>query len=252
MTDELSYVYAVGHRIPHEVVVDLRGIGDHLVRLVEDGDLGAVVGSVPVADFSAERIDARLQDLAWITETARAHHRVVDAVGARAVVAPFALATVYLDDGRVGQVLRERHGGFTAVLDRLRGRSEWGVKAWAAPAATPAHSAGARAPSGAEYLRRRRAALRESERENDAAHDAAEALHATAASGADAARRHRLHEPALSGRSEPMVLNGAYLVDGDRVTGWRAAVEGAAAGSGLAVEVTGPWVPYSFVDRDAR
>lgn len=92
----------------------------------------------------------------------------------------------------------------------------------------------------------------ESERDTDAAFDAAETLHATAAEGSDAVRRHRLHEPALSGRSEPMVLNGAYLVELGRVDAWRAAIEDASARSGLAVEVTGPWVPYSFVDQDAR
>ncbi|MDQ4117262.1 MAG: GvpL/GvpF family gas vesicle protein [Actinomycetota bacterium] len=250
MGDELSYVYAVGVRVPHGVVADLRGIGDRPVRLVEDGDVAAVVGSVPAAEFSAEQIDARLQDLEWITDTARAHHRVVDAVGAHAVVAPFALATVYLDDHRVEQVLQERRDSFAAVLDRLRGRAEWGLKAWAP--SPPSRSGTGRAASGTEYLRRRRTALRESERATDAAFDAAETLHAAAAEGSDAARRHRLHEPALSGRSEPMVLNGAYLVEIDRVDRWRAAVEEAASASGLAVEVTGPWVPYSFVDQDAR
>jgi hypothetical protein len=234
------------------VVTDLRGIGDHPVRLVEDGDgagVVAVVGSVPAAEFSAEEIDARLQDLEWITATARAHHRVVDGVGAHAVVAPFALATVYLDDHRVEQVLRDQRDSFTAVLERLRGRSEWGLKAWAPSA--PSRSGTGRAASGTEYLRRRRSALRETERDTDAAFEAAETLHATAAEGSDAARRHRLHEPALSGRSEPMVLNGAYLVETERADGWRVAVDEAASVSGLAVEVTGPWVPYSFVDRDA-
>ncbi|TCK21592.1 GvpL/GvpF family gas vesicle protein [Pseudonocardia endophytica] len=250
MGDELSYVYAVGVRIPRGVVADLRGIGDHPVRLVEDGGIAAVVGSVPADEFTAEQIEERLQDLAWISETARAHHRVVDVVGAQAVVAPFALATVYRDDARVEQILRERAGAFAAVLDRLRGRAEWGVKAWAGSA--PQRSEGGRASSGAEYLRRRRAVLRESERETDVAFDAAEKLHGTAAGGADAARRHRLHEPALSGRSEPMVLNGAYLVHTGHVDRWRAAVEEAGERSGLSVEVTGPWVPYSFVDEGSR
>ncbi len=251
MQDELSYVYAVGLQVPRGVVGDLRGIGDHPVRLVEAGDLGAVVGSVPASDFAAEEIEARLQDLAWITETARAHHHIVDAVGAHAVVAPFALATVYLDDQRVEQVLRDRNDTFVAVLERLRGRAEWGLKAWAPSTPSPRTPTG-RSSTGTEYLLRRKAAVRETERATDVAYDAAEALHATAAGGSDAARRHRLHEPALSGRPEPMVLNGAYLVDTERTADWRSAVEDAATRSGLAVEVTGPWVPYSFVDREPQ
>ena len=56
----------------------------------------------------------------------------------------------------------------------------------------------------------------------------------------------------LSGHEGEMLLNGAYLVDADRVDGLRALVaelEEHHARSGRGIELTGPWPPYNFVPR---
>ncbi|GAA4968227.1 GvpL/GvpF family gas vesicle protein [Pseudonocardia tropica] len=245
---DLTYVYAVGDAAPPDLA-GLTGIGGRPVHAVTGGDaLWAATGTVPESDFGEDALTARLEDLTWLATTAREHHAVVDALGARTVVAPLALATVYRDDERVRAVLTERHTAFAEVLDRLRGRTEWGVKAYATT--QPERRDAGRASSGAEYLRRRRRELDRVAGDDDAAHAAAQRLHEAAARAAVTTRRHRLHAPALTGRTEPMVLNGAYLVDdADRDT-WRAAVTGAADGAGLTVEVTGPWVPYSFVGEE--
>ena len=64
----------------------------------------------------------------------------------------------------------------------------------------------------------------------------------------------RLHPPQsaqLSGRSESMVLNAAYLLDDDRAAGFAAAVEALSdRHPRLRLELTGPWPPYSFTAQD--
>lgn len=238
----LAYVYAVTRREPPGLDT-LTGVLDAPVRAVSGAGLHAVVSPVPAAEFAQDRIDDRLQDLDWLTSTARAHHRVVDQIGRATDVAPLALATVFTDDDRVRAALAERRAGFEAVLDRVHGRAEWGVKAWAPQPAAAAP--GDRPTSGAEYLRRRRAAVGAAEAYTEEAFRAAEELHDAVATSSVDARRHRVHDPALTGRTEQMVLNAAYLVDAAGTDGWRRTVE-AAATSALVVEVTGPWVPYSF------
>jgi hypothetical protein len=48
-----------------------------------------------------------------------------------------------------------------------------------------------------------------------------------------------------------MVLNGIYLLDADRAAEFASvARQFAAEHATLRVEITGPWPPYSFVDRD--
>lgn len=244
--DSVDYVYAVARDVPAGVLDGLRGVAGHGVRDVAVAGLQALVSSVPLADFSGERLEASLQDLTWLAETARAHHHVVDTVGHTAALVPLALATVFYDEDRVRAVLQERGPEFRRVLDDLVGRSEFGVKAYL-PSAPPAGRDGDAASSGTEYLLRRRAAVGQAERVVQAARAAALALHDTASEAAVRARRHRVHDAALTGRTEQMVLNGAYLVDRGHSEQWRAAVARAVPDH-LMVEVTGPWVPYSFVD----
>jgi hypothetical protein len=131
----------------------------------------------------------------------------------------------------------------------VSGRSEWGVKAFARPRAAP--SPRAAGSSGRDYLRARRSALHASETAADDAARAGEELHAALTARAVAARRHRPQDAALSGRDETMVLNGAYLVDDGADDGLRAVVVAWSGDERIGVELTGPWVPYSFTDPGA-
>lgn len=246
MTPPRIYVYAVCAGKPD--TAGLAGVSGGTVEALPCADLVAVVGEVPAGEFSTERIDDHLQDLEWLARTARAHHDVVGAVGAQTAVVPLSLATVFHDRDRARQEMEARRDVLAAALGRVRGRSEWGLKLYRP--AGPARESGGRRDrpaSGSEYLRRRRAEVDAARSREDDADRAAAAVHDAVAAAAVDARRHRVHDESLTGRPEPMVLNAAYLVDDDRVADWRAAVEGAATGD-LVMEVTGPWVPYSFAE----
>ncbi|WP_051579873.1 GvpL/GvpF family gas vesicle protein [Pseudonocardia acaciae] len=134
-----TYLYAVGDAtLAESVAADaLTGVDGAPVRTVVEAGLAAVVSGVPSDRFSERSLRHAMEDLGWLEGTARAHHRVVDAVAEAHTVAPARLVTIYHDDGRLRAVLAEKAPGLAAVLDRLRGHSEWGVKAFAAPPACP-------------------------------------------------------------------------------------------------------------------
>ena len=250
MSDTIAYVYAVVRGADERVVAGIAGVGGARVRLVDAGDLQAVVSDVDRAEFEAHALDEHLEDLTWLTLTARAHHHVVDAVGRSEVVAPLSLATVYFDDDRVREVLDVHHDAFAGVLDRLRGRAEWGVKAWLRPGAPagepPAGPTAAKPRRGADYLRARRDALRSTEAADDEVRAEADALHRAVAELGDDDRRLRVQDASLSGTSDRMVLNGAYLVPATSAVALTRLVDSFAEHPRLRVELTGPWVPYSF------
>lgn len=255
MSDTVSYVYAVGRGVDAAVVSGLTGVAGGGVRLVAAEGLTAVVSDVDREEFEARGLEEKLDDLEWLAVTARAHHHVVDAVGHANLLAPLALATVYYSDDRVRAILAGGHVAFGRLLDRLAGRAEWGVKAYVRrdapnPGSGTAGAEGKR--SGAEYLRARRRALREDDQTVEVAQRHAEEVHSTLADLAVESRLHRPQDAALTGRPELMVLNGAYLVDaaaGDDLT---AAVAAAGEHPELQVELTGPWVPYSFTRMDEQ
>jgi hypothetical protein len=56
--------------------------------------------------------------------------------------------------------------------------------------------------------------------------------------------------PELSGHEGRMLLNGAYLVEAERVEGLHALVaelEERHRGLGVRLQLTGPWPPYNFI-----
>jgi Gas vesicle synthesis protein GvpL/GvpF len=249
MADSVVYVYAVTdadiEELPDGAAV---GVDGAPVRRVVSGGLAAVVSSVDPTRFSEEALRRSLEDLQWLENTARAHHGVVAAVAQSGPVAPVRLATVYLDDDNVRALLDDNGPGFAAALDRIRGRTEWGVKAFAAPTPAPG---GAEPPAaddakpGTSYLMRRRAERNRAARGLQDAVAAAEAVHGELAAVAVASRRYAPQDPRLSGHREEMVLNAAYLVDEAGAAALHRLIEDRDEPT-LRLELTGPWAPYSF------
>ena len=249
MADSVVYLYAVTDVAPAEEPADehaLAGVDGVPVRRVVSGDLAAVVSSVDPTRFSEEALRRSLEDLQWLERIARAHNAVVTAVARSGPVAPVRLATVYLDDENVRRLLDERASEFTAALDRIRGRAEWGVKGFAVRAKGDTSSqATEESKPGTAYLMRRRAERDRAARGLQDAAEAAEAAHRAMSAVAVASRRYQSQDPRLSGRREEMVLNVAYLVDEVGADVLRRLVEEHPE-ENLRLELTGPWAPYSF------
>jgi Gas vesicle synthesis protein GvpL/GvpF len=247
MADTVVYLYGVGDAALG-VPDDLTGVAGAPVHVLVEGRLGAVVSPVEPHQFGEEALQRNLEDLSWLAATARAHHKVVDVVGQHHALAPLRLATVYLDDDNVRALLQAKEAAFTAALDRIRGRREWGVKAFAVahpdPAPDPSGSESNLGP-GAAYLQRKRRARETAARVQQDVQAAAADLHQTLSAAAVASHLYKPQDPQLSGRREDMVLNAAYLVDEsdtaaftDAVARWQS--------PHIQLELTGPWTPYSF------
>ncbi|GAA3242766.1 GvpL/GvpF family gas vesicle protein [Nonomuraea helvata] len=275
MTGTGTYVYAVARSA---VECPCEGVAP--VRTIAGAGLVAYVSTVPLGEFGEGPLRRSLEDLDWLAVTARAHHRVVEAVAAATPTAPVRLVTVYADDAQVRDLLERRRDDFLEVLSHVTGRREWGVKAYVSPSASSSSPAigdghrgtgsgdpragdgdpragdgdpragdGVRKP-GTAYLQRRQASLRGRERLRRQIAGRAEHIHAALSSLAVASCRHRAQDPQLSGRNEAMLLNGAYLVDEGRDEEFAATV-GSLGGDGVEVRLTGPWAPYSFTVMEA-
>ncbi|MFF5228323.1 GvpL/GvpF family gas vesicle protein [Dactylosporangium sp. NPDC000521] len=245
MSEEwMLWLYAVA-RDP--VPVAVAGIGDAPVRAVDAAGLQAFVSPAPAGLSDAEALQAHLEDPEWVARSAVEHHRVVAALASAGPVVPAGLATVYSDESRLTASLGRYAAGLTDALDRVAGRTEWGVKGYVrgGPVSVPETRAGG---PGAAYLQRRRAELSARERRHDEAVRDADAAHAALAHQADGARRHAPQDRRLTGEPEAMVLNGAYLVPDARAEAFAAAVDALAAEyPTITLRLTGPWPPYSFV-----
>jgi hypothetical protein len=192
MAETLVYLYGVGDATLASVGRGgLVGVGGAPVRMVVSGRLTAVVSSVKSLQFHEESLRRNLEDLACVTATARAHHSVIDAIWRDHSMAPVRVATVYLDDDNIRALHETKEAVFLAVLDRIRGRDESGVKAFATARfdSEPDEEGGAsRLGPGAAYLARRRAGRDRASRARREAQAAAEVLHQSLSAAASASR----------------------------------------------------------------
>src|SRR5207302_1810418 len=95
--------------------------------------LAAVASQVPLSDFGEEHLRERLADMPWLERTARAHERVLDAVGEHATLIPMRLCSVYRSRSGVIDMLAREARALEQALEQLEGKSEWGVKVFASP-----------------------------------------------------------------------------------------------------------------------
>ena len=254
------YVYGVAWAEDAEIPDDLEGVDpDNHVTLLSHRDLVAFASRVSLSEFGEEPLHENLNDVDWLEAKARAHERVLDHVLARMPVVPMRLCTIYRSEGHAREVLEREHDVFADALERLEGKTEWGVKviadegaldSAAASAAGDDGESDARLSAGAAYMREKS----RDARRRDAVHRIAEAwaqdVHDRVATHSVEALLNPLQNPEVSGHTGDMLLNGVYLVD-DRAAGeFHSAVEDLAteyAARGVRVEPTGPWPPYNFV-----
>ncbi|MEV5600508.1 GvpL/GvpF family gas vesicle protein [Streptomyces sp. NPDC052299] len=213
--------------------------------------LAAVVQTVRAADFTDEAWQARLADEPELERYARAHHEVVCATAARHPTVPLPLATLYHDEERARAALAKEAPRFHAALERTAHHSEWGVKVYVAdaPAREPAETEARRPAPGAgrAYLDRKRNLRDRRERHRTDALRIAEVVDADVSGLAAASRRLPSHGARVPDERRTQVLNATYLVAEDRAAELARLAQSLRERTGAQVELSGPWVPYSFV-----
>lgn len=257
------YVFAACRDPNTQEVAGLHGVTEeHPVRTLSFGPLTAVVQSVRAADFTDEAWQARLADERELERYARAHHAVVSAVAARCPTVPLPLATLYHGEDSARQALVRESDRFEAALRRIAHHAEWGVKVYAPTPDTPTPDAPAsrttEAPAPAErarpapgaglaYLNRKRGLQEARERRQEDAVRTAEEVDAELRLLATEFRRLRPHGPQLPGGHRVQVLNATYLVAEERADELARLTAALRSRTGAEIELSGPWVPYSFV-----
>ncbi|HWP35443.1 MAG TPA: GvpL/GvpF family gas vesicle protein [Thermodesulfobacteriota bacterium] len=211
------------------------------VYTINHEDLAAVVSDTPIMVYDPTH------------EHVLAHERVNEAVMRGHTVIPMSFGTVFRTREDVAELLRSAADAFRNVLEKMRGKFEFGLK----------------------VLWDRDAVLREIERDDEGLRRLRAEISSERGSTYFARVQYgRLAEAALQERAEryvaeilgalrevsiasrtsrpigdKMILNAAFLVSREQEGAFDAAVKGVAARyDALTFRYTGPWPPYNFVN----
>ena len=225
----------------------IRGIDGQPVYLVDDDGLSLVVSELPrSAGVEAADVSAILD-----------FKNVVEVFHRAQTVLPFRFGCVLNGETRAREALRERRGEYLALLRRLDGCAEMGIRLLLpVDERTPAvegtgsnspvdGAAPARTYPGKRYLHARKALYREEE---------------SCALGEGDDQKVERCRSAFAGlhedfRSEMSRIRGSgvrmaslvFLVKRDREEAFREAFRVLSREEGMKVLLSGPWPPYSFV-----
>jgi len=245
------YIFAVTRGLDPDQLAGTRGLRGTPLDIVDHRDVSAVVCSVDLAEFGEAQLKENLENMEWLEEVARTHHDVVYAVSCAAAVAPMRLVTICSDDESVRSRIESVYADLTEALGRVENRHEWSVKVYAVRQEQPEPAEVGRPASGAAYLQRKREQAAQRRSTGEQYTQEADEIHQTLTRAVVATRILPPQDPRLTGRSDTMILNGAYLVPAEEADGFRDLVRRLVElHPGLEIELQGPWPPYSFATLD--
>jgi len=242
------------------------GKGRVFVRVFEGVE--AIVSDLSLDDFGEMQKKAQ-EDVHWIRGKALAHEMVVEeamgkSANSSAPVIPVKFGVIFNTDERLAETLNRQSAAIRIAFDRIRGKQEWSLKLFLKDARKFKDQVKeqsdemrqkskelAALPAGMAYFMEQELD-EELERECSRRLDEEglrtfEQLKPFAAEAAQV----KLLDSKLTGRSERMILNSAYLVASIHLPEFERAVSEVRekfAARGFLLEQGGPWPAYHFTE----
>lgn len=233
---------------------------DTKLEWVTAHDLAALSSIVPLDSYGEEALAEHLADATWTAVRAMRHETVVEYVAKRTGVVPLRFGTIYLERGGIERMLAEKGRALARIIERLRGREEWGVNVYSDRATlmssitsvSPrlrelAQQAEAASPGQSYLMQKKIDALRVDEARvtlNRIVDEIEKAL----SEQADDVKRLRILKVESTEHGE-LKAKFAFLVQRAGFEEFRAAAERLAEehlSAGVRLELTGPWPAYNF------
>ncbi len=241
-TDTVLYLYGLTQQsvaVPHAEGVD----GEAPVEPVSCSGFVCWVSRVARSEYG-EQLNERMENLDWLAMAGVRHQKVVGEIGRNADILPTRFGTVFLTEESLQQDVNRRKKELMSAFRRISGADEWGVKIFTRPESRPTIVAA----SGRDYLRQKAATLRKQPaRTLDPQVDSfIQQLGAIAKASAPVGK--------VSGAQPNLEWQGSFLIARDHRRKLESLLQQFAhkLRQSHRIECTGPWPPYSFVDKHGR
>ncbi|MDP2648075.1 MAG: GvpL/GvpF family gas vesicle protein [Candidatus Yanofskybacteria bacterium] len=239
-------------------------IGGGNVFSVPYKDIEAIVSEVSLKEFGSEEIQRRAtENLEWIKDKALMHEKVIEtAMNSHGLIIPMKFGTIFKDRGSLSSSLKKDYLKFKGLLGNLQGKEERSVKVYvrsklleneikkSSPIIQKKLKEIKSLPAGRQYFL-------EAELDDLAKAEARKLVEGYIPAFlerfkqfVEESKENKILGKELTGESDPMIFNWAFLVKKERVDGFQGEIQKLRAEYGkigFTFESSGPWPPYNFV-----
>ena len=264
MTELAFYVYCIAEsataaELPPESLPPAIE-DDSKLEWVVSGELSALSSQVPLASYNEESLAEHLSDASWTAARAMRHETIAEYVAKRAAIVPLRFGTIYLERAGIERMLSEKAKELSEILERLRGREEWGVNVFCdqavlmssitsvSPVLRELSERAAQASPGQSYLMQKKVDALKVDESRAALNRIIEQVEQTLSEQSDDAKRLRVLKVEATEHGE-LKAKFAFLIKKSVFENFRDAAEHLAQehqGAGVRLELTGPWPAYNF------
>lgn len=232
---------------------------DRPLRVEPFNGIAAVYSLVDLTDFTGPEAEANLQDINWIGPRALGHNQVVAQIFTLSPVLPARFGTIFSSLERLQHFLKTHYDAVVGFLDQMTSRQEWSLKGYLDKKKLVKKQLAADIEAQSEKLDKLAPGVRyfQEKKLEDAAQNSVSLWLQNCVANfssqvepfiVESADRKILSREA-TGKETDMVINWALLLEKERVAELEAMVQqvnGQSAVTGLVLELSGPWPPYSF------
>lgn len=233
---------------------------DSKLEWLSSGDLGALISEVPLASYGEESLAEHLSDPSWTAVRAMRHETIAEYVAKRAAIVPLRFGTIYLERAGIERMLSEKGRELREILERLRGREEWGVNVFCdqsvlmssitsvSPVLRELSERAAQTSPGQSYLMQKKIDALKVDEARAALNRIVEQVEQTLGEQSVDAKRLRVLKVEATEHGE-LKAKFAFLVTKSDFDAFRNAAERLAQehqSAGVRLELTGPWPAYNF------
>ncbi|MFN3637331.1 MAG: GvpL/GvpF family gas vesicle protein [Chloroherpetonaceae bacterium] len=246
----LTYLYCVAE--PHSKVLPEK------VKEVEFEGLAAIVAEVSEEEFGEENLKKNLSRLEWVEATVRHHESVMEAMRVQSSIVPFRFPTLFLSQNSLQEFLQAHKESLKHLLETLKGKEEWGIKAYIGSEQLQAFLAESKeiqeidealktASAGKAYLLKKKRESLAGQNVSASLQEALELLYERLREKAVQHKRNPVLPKALTEREDEMILNAAFLIEATAREQFLEEVESLKKTFAyLTLEVSGAWAAYNF------
>ena len=264
MSDLVYYVYCVAESSaaaqlsPESLPAAIED--ESKLEWVVTKDLAALSSAVPLASYSEDALAEHLSDASWTAVRAMRHETVMEYVARRVSVVPLRFGTIYLERAGVERMLEEKRRELAQIIERLRGREEWGVNVYCdqatltsaitsvSPVLRDLAERAAQASPGQSYLMQKKIDTLRVDESRAALNRIVDEVEQSLSKQSADAKRLRVLKVEATEYGE-LKAKFAFLIKRSDFEAFRDAAERLAQehqAAGVRLELTGPWPAYNF------